>query len=353
MHKLIIVLRDITENGGGERVCVNLANALRRYYNLDIEIVSLYRCNTAPFYTIDSTIPIMYLSNSTTLHTNKFKKFFNKTLYRLYLSYKAMRYIQDSHANVVLANDGTFIPFKKIDNVKYLRLWHIVMPKKKKKIFAMFDTLVILFARNITQWQSYHHNVRVIPNFLTTIPQQTTQYHQKRIIALGRMTKEKGFERLITIFAQLAKDFLEWELVIVGDGILKRELQIQINALQLQSRIILMPFTHNVESLYLSASIYAMSSYHEGFPMVLLEASSYGLPCLAFDGGGGISSIIQHEKSGYVIPDNETDTYKDTLKTLMQQIHLRESMGKYAREYVIHNFSEKAIMPLWHEVLYT
>ena len=78
-------------------------------------------------------------------------------------------------------------------------------------------------------------------------------------------------------------DFKEWQLIIVGDGILKKELESKIKALNLQESVILKPFTKQIEQEYLSASIYAMSSHFEGFGMVLVEAFSYALPCVAFD----------------------------------------------------------------------
>lgn len=78
----------------------------------------------------------------------------------------------------------------------------------------------------------------------------------------------------------MANNFKEWQLIIVGDGILKKELESKIKALNLQESVILKPFTKQIEQEYLSASIYAMSSHFEGFGMVLVEAFSYGLPCL-------------------------------------------------------------------------
>ena len=75
----------------------------------------------------------------------------------------------------------------------------------------------------------------------------------------------------------------QWQLIIVGDGVLKKELESKIKALNLQESVILKPFTKQIEKEYLSASIYAMSSHFEGFPMVLLESASYGLAPISFD----------------------------------------------------------------------
>ncbi|RDU65256.1 glycosyltransferase family 4 protein [Helicobacter didelphidarum] len=352
MQKLMIILRDITENGGGERVCANLVNAFLESFKVEVEIVSFYRLNPAPFYKILPQAQITYLSSSTILTKNKVKKFWNKTLYRLYLSYKAMKYIKKSHATIVLANDGVFIPFSKIKNINLLRIWHIKIPKKKKRIFDRFKTIIVLSSRNLAQWQHYHNNVKVIPNFLPIMPSIQTQYDKKRILAAGRMSTEKGFDRLINTYAMIAKEIPDWELVIAGDGILKHELQAQIEFLGLQEYIKLLPFTQDMESLYLSASICVMSSYTEGFSMVLLEAGSYGLPCVSFDIEAGPKDIIEDSKSGYLIPDNDCELYAKKLKALVDDKNLRETMGQSAREIVKKKFGKESIMLLWKEVLF-
>lgn len=142
-----------------------------------------------------------------------------------------------------------------------------------------------------------------------------------------------------------------WQLVIVGDGDMKNEIETKIKDLGLQDSIILKPFTKDIESEYLNASIYAMSSYYEGFPMVLLESSSYGLCPIAFDIKTGPSDIIENNKGGYLIQDNDLNTYADKLIELMSDDNKRKTMGEAAKARVAQKFSKEAIIPLWEEVL--
>ena len=145
----------------------------------------------------------------------------------------------------------------------------------------------------------------------------------------------------------MANNFKEWKLIIVGDGVLKKELESKIKALNLQESVILKPFTKQIEKEYLSASIYAMSSHFEGFGMVLAEASSYALPCVAFDVKTGPSDIIADEKSGFLVEDNDLQGYADKLMLLMRDENLRQNFGTKAKQVVSEKFSKEMVMKEW------
>lgn len=139
--------------------------------------------------------------------------------------------------------------------------------------------------------------------------------------------------------------------IFVGDGILKNEIKSKIKAKGLQDSIILKPFTREIDKEYLNASIYVMSSYFEGFPMVLLEASSYGLPAIAFDINTGPSDIIKDSQSGFLIGDNDLQSFAEKLAILISDATLLKNMGIQAKKRVEEKFSKEVIMGLWKEVL--
>ena len=232
-----------------------------------------------------------------------------------------------------------------------------------RKKLALFDTIVVLSTKELDIWQRYHNFVRVIPNFLPQIPSLNTTYSQKVVLSVGRMDEgdQKGFFRLLDIWqivqdklAKLAdlspKDNAQWQLIIVGDGVLKKELESKIKALNLQESVILKPFTKQIEKEYLNASIYAMSSHFEGFGMVLAEASSYALPCVAFDVKTGPSDIIADEKSGFLVEDNDLQGYADKLMLLMRDENLRQNFGTKAKRVVSEKFSQKTVLELWQKL---
>ncbi|WP_394986565.1 glycosyltransferase, partial [uncultured Helicobacter sp.] len=203
-----------------------------------------------------------------------------------------------------------------------------------------------------------HKNVCIIPNFLPTLPTQTTDYTQKIVLSVGRMDSgdQKGFFRLIDIWEMVVKQTQAdsqngWQLHIVGDGVMREKIQAKIESKGLQDSVILKPFTKDIEQEYLQASIYAMSSYYEGLPMVLIESTSYGLPAIAFDIATGPSDIILDSHTGYLIADNDLQAYADKLQTLMRDEALRENLGRQAKERVAECFSKEAIARVWEEIL--
>ena len=502
MQKIYIILKDITESGGGERVCVNLSNAFSEI-GFEVSVISFFRLEKDIAFSLNENINVRFLSHTTPKSKNPFKKLFNKSIYRYILSKKVDTIAQQEKPDIVLANDGWYIPTAKLDSIQYIRLWHLNAPKKidkrKQKIFNLFDTLVVLSSRELDKWQSYHKNVKVIPNFLPNISQKNIDSNQHRIISVGRMDRgdQKGFLRLIDIWGKVQErmgglrglgrknnenldsnlcyakstschtDFTichteplgevsslnpnpchversetsknteskkdvsclytrtsealahtckydkiefqnnnheknleskqtsaeavcddfkscealsarsllnindearkanslkgaetathkkaleSWQLIIVGDGAMKEQIQAKILEKNLQDTIILKPFTKDIEKEYLNASIYAMTSHFEGFGMVLVEASSYALPCIAFDIAAGPSDIIESGVSGYLIEDNDLQDYADRLIELMSDKDKRESMGLKAKQKVSIAFSKEAVMKLWQEI---
>ncbi|WP_458396211.1 glycosyltransferase, partial [Campylobacter sp.] len=179
-------------------------------------------------------------------------------------------------------------------------------------------------------------------------------YSQKCVVSIGRMdgSNQKGFLRLIDIWKliQDSSEFKDWKLHIVGDGELKEKIENKIKDLNLTNSIILKPFTKDVESEYLSASIYAMTSHFEGLPMVLIEAQSYALPTISFDIATGPRDIIENDKSGYLIEDNNLNEYANKLKTLMSDENLRAKMGAKSKEIVKSKFSKEVVMKQWENL---
>ncbi|EDO9710784.1 glycosyltransferase family 4 protein [Campylobacter jejuni] len=351
MKKINIFLKDITESGGGERVCVNLANAFSKKY--EVEIFSFYKSFEQPAYELCKNIKISYLSRQNFYHANKIKKIFLKTFYRYFLSLLIILKFKNAKNEILLANDGYFLPFFKNKKLKYFRIWHIKAPKKKKKIFDYFDALIILSDKEIEKWQKWHKNIQVIPNFLPFISLKTSNLSQKVVLSAGRFTKEKGFLRLIDIWEIVQKNanFKEWKLHIVGDGLLKEEILHKIQDKKLEHSIILLPFNQNIEEEYLKASIYVMTSHFEGFGMVLAESANYAIPSIAFDINTGPSDIIDNKKSGFLIEDGNLQEFANKLQILMQDGSLREEFGKNAKEKVQKEFSQEAIIQKWNETI--
>lgn len=143
----------------------------------------------------------------------------------------------------------------------------------------------------------------------------------------------------------------DWQLVIVGDGVQKAELEQKIIDKRLQDSVVMKPFTSDIESEYLRASIYALNSRNEGFAMVLMEAGSHAIPSVAFDVDAGPSDIIDDGVNGYLVKDGDLSVFAERLLALMSDEAKRKSMGNKARVMMQERFGKEVIMRLWDEVL--
>jgi len=132
--------------------------------------------------------------------------------------------------------------------------------------------------------QKYHFPVEVIYNPLTLKPGSLSQGNSKRFLAIGRFSHlHKGFDLLIKAFHLFAQEDEEWMLDIVGEGIEEPLYRKLIANYGLQKRVLIHPFTKNIQSYYSNAQIYVLSSRWEGFGLVLVEAMAHGLPIISSD----------------------------------------------------------------------
>ena len=220
---------------------------------------------------------------------------------------------------------------------------------KEGRIASRYDAFVVLTERDRRAWPKLD-NIHVIPNFVTGIPEVVPDYSRKRIVAFGRLSHEKGYDRLIKVWSMIYSDYPEWSLDIFGNGEAKDSLISTADSLVGNDSIVFHDPVENVYKEMLGSSIYVMPSRYEGFSLVLLEAMSVGLPCVSFDIDCGPSEMIENNKNGFLVPDGDMEKFAGCLRMLMNNEELRERMGREARG-ISDRFSEAAVMNQWEELL--
>ena len=138
-------------------------------------------------------------------------------------------------------------------------------------------------------------------------------------------------------------------LNVYGEGEIREQLQVLIDKNGIANTFILNEPVSQIEDKYLESSIYIMSSRFEGFPMVLLEAMSCGLPCVSFDCPNGARDMIQDGQNGFLVDYLNVEMLADKICVLMGNEGLRVEMGKRAREYVA-KYDNNQIMILWENL---
>lgn len=344
--KIVLFIGDITTGGGTQRVVSNLANAFCEYY--EVELLSIYQTNETPAFPLNHKVKLNFLHHK---ERGMVRGKFYKLIDKFYESYLLKKRYQNC---IIIYNNMPHYPIFKNKNTHYLYILHERQKKFRTK-YKHYDALIAINLEQKALLEKHHKNVIYIPNFLPKMPDAITNHQQKVVLFLGRFSKEKGVLRLIDIWKNVQEEakFREWNLVFVGDGVLKEAMQDKIKALHLSTSIIIKPFTKEVEKEYLSASIYAMTSHKEGFGMVLIESASYALPSVAFDITSGPSDIIENEKSGFLIEDGNLQEFAKKLQLLMRDENLRKTMGENAKIHTKKHFSKELVLQKWQDLFHS
>lgn len=172
----------------------------------------------------------------------------------------------------------------------------------------------------------------------------------KVLLGVGRLHPNKRFDILIEAFHLLRKDFPDWRLEIWGKGDERDKLEKKIAALNLSECALLRGLSDTIESEYPKAEIFCLSSLYEGIPNVLLEAISFGLPCVCFEQCPGVEDVITDGYNGLLAPEATPKSLAKSLALLMSDEELREKMSENALNRA-DCFREDIILDKWVELI--
>jgi glycosyltransferase involved in cell wall biosynthesis len=173
------------------------------------------------------------------------------------------------------------------------------------------------------------------------------QGNVKVVLAVGRLAPQKGFDILITAFAQAAHALPDWMLVIIGEGRDRQGLERQARELGVQDRVLLPGRAGNVGDWYSAASLFVMSSRFEGFPNTLAEAMAHGCAVISFDCDTGPSDIVRHGEDGaLVVPTESASALSAAMAEVMADEGLRKRWAQRALE-IRDRFSAERVFALW------
>ena len=193
-------------------------------------------------------------------------------------------------------------------------------------------------------------NIAIIPNFIDNQREFSLPKLERKIISIGRLDKQKNFSLLILAFARLRLSFPNWTLHIIGEGEQRQDLENLILSLELNNKVILHGYVSNPFPMLMSSSLFVQTSIFEGFPNVLLEAMSCGLPVISTEETGYM--LIKHNVNGLLFPSGDIDQLVLQLNRLMLNNNLRESLGLEALKVRVDYHIDK-IMAQWLNVLFS
>lgn len=365
--KILYYTDQIYKHGGLERVLSNKLNYLSNNTTLELYVVTIAQNSNPPCYQINEDVKLIDLDIN-----------YNRDI--SFISLKNIKYIREHYRKlkktvqkiqpdvIVVCNYDYafyFVPFiaKKALKIKEFHSSRYFSNKVReenkslirKLMFGVsdffqkkYDNLVLLTK---DEFQYYYTNNKVcIENACSITNSQTlAPLENKRVISAGRIAPVKGFEDLINAWSHVNENYPDWQLDIYGDGDdidYLKSLKDLVKELNLESSIKFMGSTSNLDKEMLSASIYAMSSKTECFPMVLLEAMSLGVPIVSYDCPNGPRHIITNEKDGFLVPNGNIIELSKKINYLIENKDLRLLMGTLGHQNV-QRFSEKLIMNKW------
>lgn len=367
--RLMFCIKQIDNPGGMEKVLIERCNYFIKK-DVEIAIVVTDGLSYNSFFYIDNQIKIKNLdiNYSQDKEKNIFFRIFNFFFKQQKHKKRLRKFISEYKPDIITSfgNEDKYLLNKINYKCKKIlehhfeknfllrkgekglhKLKNIYLTKKEEKLLNKYDEFLVLTKEDKEQWNN--EKIKVIYNPISFYPEKKASLENKKVISVGRLEYQKGYDILIDVWKKVIEQKKDWILEIYGDGILKKELEEKIQELNLSKNLFLKGKEKNIEKRYLESSIYLMTSRFEGMPMVLLEAQSYGLPIVSFDCPCGPRDIITDSRDGFICKFGDIDTMVKKLIYLMNYEKERKEFGNRARKNV-KQFEKEKIMKEWEKL---
>ena len=375
MNKSIAyIYSQLTINGGTDRILTDKANYLAEH-GYEITIITESQMEKPFVYPLSPKVKLIDIG------LDYDKQYNHNIIYRciLFVTYsyfykkRLSRVLNEIRPDIVVSLMGRsldFITQIKDGSIKlgeahttknHLRSLHLLEQKnvfykflakfiKRKQInnVQKLSALVLLTPEDAKDW-GIETKTYIIPNFVKSIPKETANLKNKKVIMVGRYNDAKGYEYLVEAWKIVHQKHPDWSLNIYGSGELHDNVERWILDSNLQDTMIMHEPTNDIMQKYLESSICVVSSVYEGFSMTILEAMACGVPCVSFDCPYGPHNIIKDGEDGILVEYLNSQALGNNICNLIENEELRIRLGHNARVNV-QRFSEDIIMKKWIEL---
>lgn len=368
--KIIYCTHSTYNPGGMERVLLNKVTYLSALPEWEVSVVTTDQHQRPSFYPFPEKVRMTDLEINYSEDNEKgaWKKITGYLRKRKEHKRKLTALLLKEKPDIVVSlypSESSFIPdikdgskkvlelhFNKFFRIQYGRKGIIGLidrwrTRQDERIVRRFDKFVVLTNEDKGYWGDLP-NIEVIPNAAIHVSKNYSEVKNKRVIAVGRLDYQKGFDRLIQAWklVQYTGQFTDWKLDIFGQGEWREMLQQMIDEQGLQNTAKINPPTNAILNEYVHSSLLVMSSNYEGFGMVLVEAMSCGVPVISFDCKCGPKDIIQTGINGLLVPNGDIQALADAMMKVMEDEAYRKMLSQNARK-VVDTYSEQAVMSQW------
>lgn len=344
--KLLYVVNGIRGSGGLERVLTQKASFLAEEYGHSVRILVLNEAPGAPFYPISRAVGIGHFS-ATGRGLGYLKAYLRGVRQALAEFQPDVLVVCDDGMKAVLLPALLWRPRPPMVYERHASIRLSTSPWKRwlmRRLVLGFDRVVALTPAGASEWPGAR--VEVIPNARPPFGSEAASARLPQVLCVGSLSWNKGYDLLIEAWARIAARHSEWSVHVYGNGDPSAYLA-QADALGVGNRIQFHPPVTDIESKYREAGLLVLPSRSEGFGMVLIEAMSCGLPCIAFDCPTGPGDILSHGKEGMLVPAEDVIDLSQGMDRLIEDRSLRESMGQEGVQ-TASKYDIREIGPRWH-----
>lgn len=374
--KIVYCIPSLYNSGGMERVLSLKASYFADRYGWDVTIITTSHKGRSNFYELSPNVNLIdldidYEAISKMSVVNKIMARRKATKEHQKKLSAVLHQVQPDITISMFTHEVSFLPSIKDGSKKVLELHFSknfrqldaqsknasVMSRvllklaqiRDNKAIKSYDKFVVLTKHDAQDWN--HNDIEVIPNPTPFENAPLCDYKSHKILAVGRLCPQKGFDMLIQAWALIPKaERDDWQIDIVGSGPYMQELKDLIFIYKLQESVNLLPASKDISKEYTSHSIFCFPSRYEGFGMTLMEAESHGLPSVAFDCPCGPSDLIQNGENGFLLPLGDVHALSKRTIELMQDENLRIMMGQKAQKFVSENLTPDIVMKKWESL---
>lgn len=326
--------------GGVEQYLSSLCKMLENDY--EISIISTYKVLEKPAFYFSDKINITYLINDkpnkeefkAAVKSKNIFAIFKEGLKAIKLLYlkrtrniNAIRNIYSDYIITTRSFHNKLVSYYAYHDIIKIATEHNYHNNSQKYIRRLtnsiknFDYLVVVSNSLKEFYQDKIGKTKCIyiPNVIDNLPKNTSNLKHNNLINVGRLEQEKDQSTLIDIFKEVKKEIKDAKLYIIGDGSLKEKLNNKIKEYNLEDSIFLLGFLSKkeMEKYLLDSKIFVMTSITESFGIVLIEAMSYKIPCIAFDTADGARNLLNN-KNGILVSNRSKETMIKDLIALLK-----------------------------------
>lgn len=349
--KITFVTADMTSFGGIERVNSVLSDTFVRH-GLEVEIISLYRNFPDLSYALNKNVSLTFLSEKK--YASSKPGGLSRLSMHIGILLKLKKELKKHKADILIcqAFPVSFLVWLAgyakngiaCEHTHYNQYGR-VLKKIRTAVYKDFKKTVVLTMNDKNRFDHDKVSAECIPNPISFCNPRKSDLSVKRILCVGRLTPQKGYDLLLPILPDVFSKHPDWRLDIFGDGPDKEKLCILRDSLGLNEYVEFRGTTKDIASEYVSSSLFVLSSRWEGFGMVLIEAASCGLPIISFNCPEGPADILENDR-GVLVKNGDVESLKSAILWMLDSEESRKYYSRKSSE-IVEEYQPEIIFKKW------